>query len=205
VTKTVYKASGFKDYSSTYWINEKGKYGCRYQCKACGKITLGLSNAENMHFTTCPKHPANVTLPAAAPAATPAVDADDNDDDNGFVARQVARGTPLRAGHVVYRVVEVDPPPDDPSLHTWKAEARVVERASVKQVKLEKAFSGLSKVVFDPDAFGRLFFESPLQAIQHFLIERRFEVESLDRKRKEADRAIAWAEGQPGIKAIHDE
>lgn len=112
-------------------------------------------------------------------------------------ARQVAPNTPLRAGDVVYRVVEDDP--IGPGLHTWKAVSRVIERASVKQVKLKAAFPGFERVLFEPDAFGRAFFETPLQAIKHFLAERRRDVESLDRKRKEAERAIAWAESQEGI------
>jgi hypothetical protein len=84
--------------------------------------------------------------------------------------------------------------------HTWQAAARVVERASVKQIKLNTAFPGYDRVLFDPNAFGRLFFETPLQAIAHFLTERRLEIESLDRKHKEAVRAVAWAEAQEGVK-----
>ena len=113
--------------------------------------------------------------------------------------RVVERASPLAAGNVVYRVVEVDPPPDVQERHTWKAAAAVVERASVKQIKLRCAFPGLPRTVFDPSAFGRVFFETPLQAIQVFLAERRLEIESLDRRRKEAERALAWAYRQEGI------
>ena len=115
--------------------------------------------------------------------------------------RGVARGTPLRAGDLVYRVVEVDPPPDVRERHTWKAACASVERASDKQIKLKHAFAGLSRTLFSPDAFGRVFFETPLQAIQFFLTERRCEVEALDRRRKEAERAIAWAASQEGVRA----
>lgn len=111
--------------------------------------------------------------------------------------RVVTHGAPLAAGTVVYRVIEDDPPEGQ---HTWKVAARVVERASKKQIKLKVNFTGLARTLFDPDAFGRLFFETPLQAIQAFLIERRLEAESLDRRRKEADRAITWAEGQAGMR-----
>ena len=114
--------------------------------------------------------------------------------------RHVARGTPLRAGDLVYRVVEIDPPPDDQGPYTWKAAAVIVERASAKQIKLKTPFSGIARTIFQPDAFGRLFFASPLQAIQSFLIERRLEIESFERRRKEAERAIAWAESQEGMK-----
>ena len=108
--------------------------------------------------------------------------------------RPVTSGTPLHAGTVVYRVSEVDPPHH--ILHTWEATAIPVERASDKQIKLKRQFPGLARTVFDPTAFGRIFFETPQQAIQHFLTERRDEITSLDRKKKEAERALAWAEGQ---------
>jgi hypothetical protein len=119
---------------------------------------------------------------------------------SGVVVREVERNTPLRTGDVVYRVVEVDPAPMLPGPHTWKAVSRVVERASAKQIKLKTAFPGYDRVLFDPSAFGRAFFETPLQAIQHFLAERRLEIDALDRKRKEAARAITWAETQEGVK-----
>ncbi len=103
----------------------------------------------------------------------------------------------LKTGSVVYRVVEVDLPSDDP--HSWKAAAVVIEKASTKQVKLKTPFPGLARKLYQPDALGRVFFETPLQAIQHFLIERRLEIESLDRKRKDAERAVAWASNQEGM------
>lgn len=103
---------------------------------------------------------------------------------------------PLKAGDLVYRVVEVDPPLEKRELHTWKAACVVVGRASDRQVKLKTPLPGLGGTVYKPDALGRLFFETPLQAIQFFLIARRLEIESLDRRRKEAERAIAWATSQ---------
>ena len=119
---------------------------------------------------------------------------------NEVSARFVPRDTPLRAGDLVYRVIEVDPPPDVCEPHTWKVVSAVVERASARQVKLKTRLLGLGNMVFEPSAFGRLFHETPLQAIQHFLTEKRLEVESLDRRRKVADRAIAWASSQEGVK-----
>lgn len=107
--------------------------------------------------------------------------------------------TALKAGTLVYRVVEVDPPPDEHGRHTWKAACVVVERASDRQVKLKTPFSGLGRVMFQPSALGRVFFETPLQAIQFFLTERRLEIESLDRRRKEVERAIAWTISQEGV------
>jgi hypothetical protein len=104
---------------------------------------------------------------------------------------------PLKAGHLVYRVVEVDPP--DASPHTWKVASVVVEKASDRQIKLRGRFDGLGNIRFEPNAFGRLFFETPLQAIQFFLTERQLETELLARKRKTAERAIAWASSQAGM------
>ena len=106
---------------------------------------------------------------------------------------------PLKAGHCVYRVVEVDPLPDEAGPHTWKVACIIVEKASARQVKLRGRFDGLSNIVFEPTALGRLFFESPLQAIQCFLTARQLEVESLDRKKKTVERAIAWATSQAGM------
>jgi len=105
----------------------------------------------------------------------------------------------MKAGTLVYRVVEVDPPPDAHERHTWKAACVVVERASNRQIKLKTPFSGLGRVLFEPSALGRVFFETPLQAIQFFLTERRLEIESLDRRRKEAERAVSWATSQEGV------
>lgn len=103
----------------------------------------------------------------------------------------------MKAGTIVYRVIEVDPPGNEP--HTWKVACVAVEKASTRQVRLQKRFDGLANILFEPDALGRIFFESPLQAIQFFLTSKRLEIESLDRRRKEADRAIAWATSQEGM------
>ena len=113
--------------------------------------------------------------------------------------RTVERAAPLHAGVVVYRVVEIDPPPDVDERHTWKVAAATVERGSVKQIKLRAPFPGLARTVFDPSAFGNAFFETPLQAIRAFLAERRLEIASIDRRRKEAERAITWATSQEGV------
>lgn len=104
----------------------------------------------------------------------------------------------LRAGALVYRVIEDDPPDKGP--HTWKVTSVVVASASAKQIKLKIYFPGLYRTRFDPDALGRVFFETPLQALQHFLIAQRMEIEALDRRRVEAARAVAWAVGQEGMK-----
>jgi len=110
--------------------------------------------------------------------------------------RTVASGTPLHAGNVVYRVIEVDLPPDIHGPHTWQVGSVVIERASEKQIKLRSLFPGLPRLVFEPSAFGRYFFETPQQAIQTFLAERRSELVALEHRRKAAERALAWAEGQ---------
>lgn len=108
--------------------------------------------------------------------------------------------TALKAGDLVYRVVEIDPPPPDASPHTWEVACIAVEKASEKQVKLQKRFDGLANILFEPSALGRSFFETPLQAIQSFLAARRLELEALERKKAHAARAIAWAEQQDGMR-----
>ncbi len=60
--RKIYRSSGFTDkYGGPFWVNERGKYGVRYQCKACGKITLGTSGWKDpgMHYTACPYLSAN--------------------------------------------------------------------------------------------------------------------------------------------------
>jgi hypothetical protein len=103
----------------------------------------------------------------------------------------------LNAGDLVYRVIEIDPP--DSGLSTWKVASVIVERASVKQIKLKTHFYGLFRTRFDPSEFSRVFFETPLQAIRHFLIAQQGEIESFDRRRQHAERAIAWAGSQEGM------
>lgn len=103
----------------------------------------------------------------------------------------------LKPGHLVYRVIEDDPPDD--STYTWKAACIVVERATERQIKLKTPLPSHGGTLFPPNALGRLFFETPLQAIQHFLAARRLEIESLERRRKEVERAIAWAVSQEGM------
>jgi hypothetical protein len=77
------------------------------------------------------------------------------------IVRHSAEGVPLRAGDLVYRVIEVDPPPDVYEPHTWKVASAVVERASARQVKLKTRLLGLGNLVFEPSAFGRLFHAAP--------------------------------------------
>ena len=105
----------------------------------------------------------------------------------------------MKTGTLVYVVAEVDPPPDVRERHTWKAASVVVDKASDRQVKLKTPLPGHGGTVFKPDALGRLFFETPLQAIQFFLTARRLEIESIDRRRTEAAREIAWATSQEGM------
>lgn len=50
------KASGFTDkYKGQFWVNERGRFGVRYQCKTCGRIVLGTSGATSsrMHWPWC--------------------------------------------------------------------------------------------------------------------------------------------------------
>lgn len=55
--RKVYKKSGFKNFSDTFWVNERSVYGCRYLCKFCGKESLGMGDAARMHYSFCQKAP----------------------------------------------------------------------------------------------------------------------------------------------------
>lgn len=116
------------------------------------------------------------------------------------LARQ-REGTPntLKADDVVYRVVEYDPPEEGVS-HTWRVESRVVKQASAKQITLKSYFSGHFRIQYNQNALGRLFFATPALAIEAFAAGQCEEIESLDHKRKEIERALAWAYSQ-GAKA----
>lgn len=103
----------------------------------------------------------------------------------------------LKAGDLVYRVVQHDPPGKKP--HTWKIVTAVVEHASTKQIKLKTYFQGLWRTRFEPHALGSSFFETPRAAIQYFLTSARREIETLESRRKDAERAIAWATSQEGM------
>lgn len=102
--------------------------------------------------------------------------------------------TPLKAGSLIYLVIEDDPVGAGP--HTWKVAAVEVERASLRQIKLKRPLPDNGGTVFKPDALGRLFFETLLQAIQHFLIAQRLKIETFTRRCAEAKRAVAWATSQ---------
>ena len=104
----------------------------------------------------------------------------------------------LRAGDLVYRVIEIDPPDDGPV--TWKVTSAIVTQASDKQIRLETYLPGLWNVIFKADALGHLFFETPLGAIQWFIAAQRREIETLDRRRKQAERAIEWATSQESMR-----
>jgi hypothetical protein len=104
----------------------------------------------------------------------------------------------LRAGDLVYRVIEIDPPNEGPI--TWQVTSAVVKSASAKQIQLKTYLPGLWRTRFKPNMLGRTFFETPLGAIQWFSAAQRGEIETMDRRRKQAERAIAWATAQEGVK-----
>jgi hypothetical protein len=104
----------------------------------------------------------------------------------------------LKTGFCVYRVVEVESP-DEEAPHGWKVACGVIDTFSPKQIVLRAYLPGLDKKRFKPDALGRVFFETPLTAIRHFLTARQLEIEAIDRKRADNVRAIAWANEQEGM------
>lgn len=98
----------------------------------------------------------------------------------------------LKKGDKVYRVAEYDYPDTRP--HTWIVEERTVLSASNKQIGLSRAFSELGRVVYRPDALGRVFHASQLGAVTEFQSRQHEEIDALDHKRDNAKRAISWTE-----------
>jgi hypothetical protein len=98
----------------------------------------------------------------------------------------------LKAGDLVYRVAAYDPA-EEGAIHTWKIEHRVVKQASDRQIVLKSFFPGHFRIQFDPTALGLTFFATPQLAVEAFAEKQRAEIENLDRKRKAAERALAWA------------
>jgi hypothetical protein len=47
------KASGFRGARGAKWWTKDSKYGVKYQCSSCGKITLGTGNDSDMHWSAC--------------------------------------------------------------------------------------------------------------------------------------------------------
>ena len=100
----------------------------------------------------------------------------------------------LRVGDLVYIVTEVDPPTRGP--HTWEVTSFGVTYASAKQIKLDRCAATLWSTRYQPDALGRIFFETPDAAIAAFLTAKRSNLESLERRRTDTERAITWAINQ---------
>lgn len=51
------KTHGFRGKKGDRWWTKNSTYGVRYQCSACGKITLGMHGTDDprMHWPTCPR------------------------------------------------------------------------------------------------------------------------------------------------------
>lgn len=98
----------------------------------------------------------------------------------------------LKADDLVYSVIEYDPP-EEGARHTWKVESRVVKQASERQITLKSFFPGHFRINFTPTALGLAFFATPQLAIEAFAEKQRANMEDLDRKRREAERALMWA------------
>lgn len=99
---------------------------------------------------------------------------------------------------VLYKVVEADPAPGVEGLHSWEVQARQAD-VSDRQIRLKHPFSSGFGTRFKRDgrnSIGWIFFETPLQAINYFLLAKREEVLSYERRKAEAERAIAWANNE---------
>jgi hypothetical protein len=65
----VTKASGFRGARDAKWWTKDSKYGVKYQCASCGKITLGSGNDSGMHWPTCVRRKTAVVGTARAEIA----------------------------------------------------------------------------------------------------------------------------------------
>ena len=65
------KASGFRGSKNDKWWTKDSKFGIKYQCSACGKITLGMhgSGDARMHWSTCNRQETTVADGTSAGAA----------------------------------------------------------------------------------------------------------------------------------------
>lgn len=96
----------------------------------------------------------------------------------------------LKPGDKVYRVVECDPPEGS---HTWQIESREVAQASDKRITLKSYFSGIYRMRWDAIMLGRMFHATPLDALTYFINSKRSEIESLESRVRDAERALVWA------------
>jgi hypothetical protein len=100
--------------------------------------------------------------------------------------------TKLTANCVVYRVVPYVGHDDETNPPNHAVEARIVKSAG-KMITLARSFTDRLKTRYDQKALGRVFFETPLQAITNFAAEQRIAIDSADRARHRAERALFWA------------
>jgi hypothetical protein len=77
-------------------------------------------------------------------------------------------------------------------------EAREIERASDKQIKLKTYFTGGMNVLFAPSALGKEFYATPREALAAFRAAQVFRITDaerrLERTRREAADAIEWVD-----------
>lgn len=100
--------------------------------------------------------------------------------------------TKLTANCIVYRVVPYVGHDDETDPPNHAVETRIVKAAG-KMIILVRPFTDLMKTRFAKDALGRIFFETPLQAIVHFAAEQRIAIDRADRARRRAESALFWA------------
>ncbi len=92
----------------------------------------------------------------------------------------------LKPGSLVYQVV-----------NDIEEELRVVcvkvKTASDRRIELERPFPFKMRKRFEASALGRVFHLSPLEAIEHFAVKMRLEVDRADHARRSAEQSLSWA------------
>lgn len=105
-------------------------------------------------------------------------------------ARLAPPSAELKPGDELYHVVEVDLP-DDGGIHTWKVDAKRVERVRKDGFAFDRmvGFTTIHRLA----VLGAHFHRTPEAAVQAFVAAQQDKIEGARRAISAAERAIAWA------------
>jgi len=97
------KTSGFRGSKTDKWWTKNSKYGVKYQCSSCGKITLGMYGTGNdaiMHLSTCSRRKATEVDATIAEV----------EQDATQIGRTDGRGNPINPdGRQAMSAADIDP------------------------------------------------------------------------------------------------
>lgn len=110
------------------------------------------------------------------------------------MAQKPQETIPVKAGDVLYFVLEYDGPDDD-TKHTWEIEERRVIQARRDGIVFEH-HRGLPAKRHPLRTIGTHFHRTPADAINAFRAQQTECIESAQHKTREAERTLVWAESQ---------